>query len=736
MIKISDTVCELINMASFVSDCFGHSYIGKEHLLLVLVGERKFRGIITEQMNEKDIADYATIKNYIAVEFGTGEKNVTGRKKFSSDLVKVLSKASMIASLKKEKEIEVSHVIESMLLQDEVKNMLITVNNNKDNYIGNVCDNRFEYDISYISKISKETPILNSFSKDITLSALNDDLDPVLERENEINSVINILLRKNKNNPCLLGYPGVGKSAVVDGLATNIVKGLVPSALRNKRIVSLDLSSLLAGARYRGDFEERIKNIIAEVKKAKNVILFIDEIHNIVKLGSGEGILDAANILKPELARGEVSIIGATTVDEYMETIERDDALARRFRKVMVDEPDEECSKRILKGIKAKYEKYHDIKIDDEALDIAVERSVKLIIGKYLPDKAIDIIDETASMIRIENKKILNGYDIDRYLDREYGSKIINTAEVKSNIKNEVYGQNNAVDRIIDSIDFNNSGRMKNSKPLSFALCGPKGCGKTFLAESVGKYLFGKDVLLKFNMSEFVEKQSVSKLIGSPPGYVGYDDGGLLFKEISKNPARVIVFDGIENAHSDVLSVIASMMEEGVLRYRGRSVSLKDSVIILTENGRALSNNAPGFLSEESRVERNSEQLGIYSVVSDIITMEKVNVIAAEMIYNRAISELIETTLAFGYRLSVANSVKEVVLNRSLLSTFGYKNIKRTFDKEVGEKVKQALLNKNEDMQDILVDVVDKKITIFYNFMQISLENNRLSMYNTKDKND
>ncbi len=511
-----------------------------------------------------------------------------------------------------------------------------------------------------VSKESREdrvvretkTPTLDQFSRDLTALALRSELDPVIGREQEIERVIEILMRRKKNNPAIIGDPGVGKTAIVEGLAQRISDNDVPDLLKGKRIVSLDLASVIAGTKYRGEFEERMKKILKEVAKTnRNVILFIDEFHTLVGAGAAEGAIDASNILKPSLASGEIQVIGATTLKEYRKYVEKDPALERRFQPVYVREPTIEETVEILKGIRDRYEKFHGVKISDEAIDLAVKLSVKYINDRFLPDKAIDVIDEASARLKLkisknnEVKKIekrikeikdkrLQAIRERRLLEaeqlREEEKNLYNTLKILSldsqgempvlteddirrvislwtgipvekmvedekerlvNMEQELHkrivGQEEAVQAVSRSIRRARSGLKNPNKPIgSFLFLGPTGVGKTELAKTLAEFLFGNEnALIRFDMSEYMEKFTVSRLIGSPPGYVGYEEGGQLTEAVRRKPYSVVLFDEIEKAHPDIFDILLQIMDEGRLTdSQGRTVDFKNTVIILTSN--------------------------------------------------------------------------------------------------------------------------------------------------------
>ncbi len=527
------------------------------------------------------------------------------------------------------------------------------------------------------SEQAKSTPTLNQFGRDLTLLAREDKFDPVIGRDDEIARVIQILSRRTKNNPVLLGEPGVGKTAIAEGLAQAIAKGDVPELLKNKRVFSVDLSGMVAGAKYRGEFEERLKKAMEEVTKDGNVILFIDEIHTIIGAGAAEGAIDAANILKPALARGEIQLIGATTINEYRKYIEKDAALERRFQSVMVGEPTIEDTVKILKGLRPKYEAHHGVKISDSALESAAKLSSRYITDRFLPDKAIDLVDEAASRTKLqtftvspdmkkaedklksissEKQEAINSQDFERAaslrdeektLKEEYdkmreewqnthsSSKEITESDIAAiisswtnipvdklkeeeserlrNLENvlheRVIGQNDAVNAISRAIRRGRVGLKDPKRPIgSFIFLGPTGVGKTELSKALAEALFGdENAMIRVDMSEFMEKHSVSKLVGSPPGYVGYDDAGQLTEKVRRKPYSVILFDEIEKAHPDVFNILLQVLEDGILTdSQGRRVDFRNTVIIMTSNvgaGKLTQAKRVGFGDENTNTE-------------------------------------------------------------------------------------------------------------------------------------
>lgn len=443
------------------------------------------------------------------------------------------------------------------------------------------------------------TPTLDQFSRDLTQLAREGKLDPVIGRENEIKRVVNILCRRTKNNPALIGEPGVGKTAIVEGLSQRIVSGDVPEPLRNKRVVSLDMAAIVAGTKYRGEFEERMRKIINEIRRQQGeIILFVDEFHNIVHAGAAEGAIDAASIFKPALARGELQCIGATTFDDYRKYIEKDAALERRFQPIHVNEPTLEETKNILKGIRHRYEEHHKVKVTDEAVEAAVELADKYITGRFLPDKAIDLMDEASAKVRLEEgreDKEVTPEDVAQIVSIWTGIPVTRLAQseaekflhIEEAIHQRIVDQDEAVRAVAEALRRSRAGLKDRRKPIgSFLFLGPTGVGKTELARALAEYLFGtEDALVKLDMSEYMEKHTVSRMVGAPPGYVGYEEGGQLTEKVRRHPYSVVLFDEIEKAHPDVFNILLQIMDDGRLTdAQGRVVDFRHVIIILTSN--------------------------------------------------------------------------------------------------------------------------------------------------------
>ncbi len=653
----------VINKAYLHAGRFGHTYMGSEHLLLALATEQgSTSASICRVCGIKEEA----ILLRINVLVGRGEPCIVERDGTTPTVRKIIEHAIFLA---KENHVQLAgteHILLALLHEQTCTGCrIINEIGGNINRMTGACSMSVNPDNS-IGTI--KAPTLMKYARDLTRAAREKKFDPVFCRDKEIDRVVQILSRRTKNNPCLVGEAGVGKTAIAEGIAMKIAEGKVPDAIRCKQLFSLNLTAMLAGAKYRGDFEERIKQCLDEVAANKNIILFIDELHTIVGAGAAEGAIDAANILKPQLARGELQIIGATTSEEYRRFIEKDSALERRFQKVLINEPDEEEAVRIITGLKHCYEDFHRVTITDEAVKAAVTMSVRYQPDRFLPDKAIDLIDEACSKARMKSsetpqtlreladslKRMLEKQaatsvsrkkegDTSWYSDSEAPAVIItaeNIAEVVStatgipvtkisdnegkrllNLENElkqrVIGQDEAVSAVADAIRRSRAGLKDPSRPMGcFMFTGPTGAGKTELTKALAECLFGTEkALIRFDMSEYMEKHSVSKLIGAPPGYVGCEDGGQLTEKVRKKPYSVILFDEIEKAHDDIYNILLQIMEDGILTdSKGRQVSFRSTVIILTSNVGAeqiSDKNALGFAPNNSDNSVKSDVLGV-----------------------------------------------------------------------------------------------------------------------------
>lgn len=636
----------LTGQARRESYSLSHDYIGVEHLLLALM---KTGSLATKALEEAG-ANYELLRSIVINNIGKGSA-VRPAKEYSNKVRQIFDRARLFAQKRKKVSASEEDVLLAILNDDDSFTNLMFMLSGLDKKI--IRDNliRLQKEEKSSNTSNNLSENLKKFAKNLNEMAEAGKIDPVIGREDEVERVIQILLRRTKNNPILIGDPGVGKTAIIEGLAQRIVDGKVPFVMKEKTIVSLDLASMIAGTKYRGDFEDRLKKLFGELEQREDVVLFIDEFHMVLGAGASEGSMDAANILKPILAKGDIQIIGATTIDEYRKHVEKDQALTRRMQPVHVEEPNKDDTIKIIEGLKDKYEDHHKVEITDEAIKAAVDLSQRYIQDRFLPDKAIDVIDEACSKERIKNyKENKNQVSKKEILDKlieeknmaineqnfekaaslrdqinetrekiekekeenktdlkisfDEVAKIVSSwskvpitkltedekqkyMDLDIDLKKEVIGQDKAIDKISHAIKRARVGLKDPKKPIgSFIFVGPTGVGKTYLAKSLAKNLFGDmDNLIRMDMSEYMEKFAVSRLVGSPPGYVGYEEGGQLTEAVRKNPYSVILFDEIEKAHPDIFNLLLQILDDGRLTDgQGRTVDFKNTIIIMTSN--------------------------------------------------------------------------------------------------------------------------------------------------------
>ncbi len=796
MYKFTKRAEQALELASKLASEFGHNYIGTEHILYgltkegtgvasqVLLGQEITPEKIEEEI-ETLIGKGEVIEDESAIGFTPRSKRVIENafieaRKLSSEFIG--TEHLLIGIMREGDSVAVRIMMDLKVNPQKLYNEIMKVINEDENagMVEKKANNKTKG--SY-----NQTTTLNQFGTDLTKKAREGKLDPVIGRKDEIERVIQILSRRTKNNPCLIGEPGVGKTAVAEGLAEKIIADDVPQMLKNKRVVSLDIASMVAGAKYRGDFEERIKKCLEEVKKAKDVILFIDEVHTIVGAGSAEGAVDAANILKPLLARGEVQVIGATTLNEYRKYIEKDSALERRFSPVTVGEPSLEETTHILKGIRDKYEAHHNVKIADEAIKAAIELSIRYINDRFLPDKAIDLVDEAASRVKMrtytqpdslkkleekissldkEKEEAIRAQDFEKAAslrDKENEAKeklqkerekwenkntksvTVLTEEdiaevvaswtgipvkkltqseneklknLESTLHQRVIGQNEAVEAVSKAIRRGRVGLKDPNRPIgSFLFLGPTGVGKTELSKALAESLFGnEDAMIRVDMSEYMESHSVAKLIGSPPGYVGFDEGGQLTEKIRRKPYSVILFDEIEKAHPDVMNMLLQILDDGRLTdSQGRTVNFKNTVIIMTSNigARMITDKKNlGFTvasdkKEEAQKEYEAIKKDVMSElkrefkpefinrVDEIIVFHKLTEEDVKQIIDIMLKQVIKRLEKHEIQIELDDSVKELIASKGIDTNFGARPLKRAIQNILEDKIAEEILDGN-----------------------------------------
>lgn len=780
-----------LKLAKKTAQSCGHTYIGTEHLLAGLLKEPEgTAGKVLEEFQVEEKRLIELIEKLIAPSSGTTMVKDPG---YSPRTKRIIEGAAEDAEYMTGEAAGTEHLLLAMLKEtDCVGTRLLHTMGVSIQKLFTAVLTAMGMDREAISEEiqavramnggkAAATPTLDQYSRDLTELAAEGKLDPVVGREKEIARLIQILSRRTKNNPCLVGEPGVGKTAIAEGLAQRIVSGAVPDSMKEKRLVVLDLSGMVAGSKYRGEFEERIKNVVQEVSENQGILLFIDELHTIIGAGGAEGALDASNILKPSLSRGEIQLIGATTLEEYRKYIEKDAALERRFQPVTVEEPSEEEAVAILRGLRPYYEQHHGVKIQDEALDAAVKMSVRYINDRFLPDKAIDVIDEASSKIQLTGfKEVPETEELEKQLQeiRKEKEEAVKTADLprakeiqkrqgeveeqisrlrakaerrnkkkalivdeaavadiisdwtkipvqkltegetkrlahlEKELHKRVIGQEEAVKAVAQAVKRGRVGLKDPNRPIgSFLFLGPTGVGKTELSKALAEAVFGSEqAMIRVDMSEYMEKHSVSKLIGSPPGYVGYEEGGQLSEKVRRNPYSVLLFDEIEKAHPDVFNILLQVLDDGhITDAHGRKVDFKQTIIIMTSNAGAQAIMEPkrlGFMSGDDE-KRDYERMksGVMEEVRRIFKPEFLNRIDEIMVFHvlnkdniKKIVTILLKTLEkrckeqMDITLTVTNSVKDYLAETGFDSKYGARPLRRAIQSRIEDKLANEIL--------------------------------------------
>lgn len=799
-----------IDIATRISKSLHHSYIGTEHILLGLLKEGT--GVASQVLADNGV-EYDKVLELIEELIAPGNAVAVLEDGLSPRAAHVLEVSKAEAARFHSEKIGTEHLLIAMIKETEcvASRLLNTLSVNVQKmYVDTLIamgedvsqyKDEFQNGKPGKRKNAEGTPSLDQFSRDLTELARDGKLDPVVGREAEIDRVIQILSRRSKNNPCLIGEPGVGKTAIVEGIAERIMGGMVPDTVLGKRVVSLDLSGIVAGSKYRGEFEERIKKVLAEVAKAGNVLLFIDEIHTIIGAGGAEGAIDASNILKPALARGEVQVIGATTIEEYRKYIEKDAALERRFQPVVVEEPTEEEAISILKGLRGQYESHHHVTITDEAVEAAVRLSARYINDRFLPDKAIDLMDEAAAKVRLHVggdpreaaelrreiaesqetlEQALSGGDLEAAREAQTKRQELEEKLEKLNAKakqggrrhhqtvgedeiadvvsgwtkipvkkltegeaarlkkleatlhKRVIGQEEAVSAVAKAVRRGRVGLKDPKRPIgSFLFLGPTGVGKTEISKALAEAVFGQEqAMIRVDMSEYMEKHSVSKMIGSPPGYVGHEDGGQLSEKVRRNPYAVILFDEIEKAHPDVFNILLQVLDDGhITDSQGRKVDFKNTIIIMTSNAGAQAIVEPkklGFASGNDEKQNYERMKGsVMEEVRRIFKPEFLNRIDENIVFRalnkddmkqivglmtKELAKRCETQL--GITLVVRDAAKQYIVDKAYDPKYGARPLRRKIQDEIEDPLAEKLLDGSIRRGDEVI-VTTKKNAIF-----------------------
>ena len=739
----TEIACEIIYLAIFEAEKLGYEDVNTRHLLYGLTGVKdSISALILNDVISASEVEKKIVKLKILEHNKLTEENFTPLVKKILDNAKTKAKISGFSLAGSE------HILTEFLQEENNYGLLIL--QEKKIPIENIYLKCLSYNLNTkdtIYKPKKQKNPLTTFGRNLTKLAKEKKLDPLIGRKNELNRIIQILTRRKKNNPCLIGEAGVGKTVVVEGLAEKIANGDVPDSLKNKKIFSLDISLLLSGTKYRGDFEERLKNILTQTK-SKNIILFIDEIHNIVGTGAAEGAIDAANILKPKITGGEIQLIGSTTIDEYSKHIEKDPALERRFQPVLINEPTRMQTIQILHGIKEKYEKFHEIKITKSAIKTATYLSIRYIPDRFLPDKAIDLIDEAASrkkLICSKNKKNfmaqrLTSKDILKILSFWTNISIkqltqteinrLNTLEQK--INKQIFGQEKAVSSLVNAIKRNKTGISSQNKPIgTFLFVGPTGVGKTALCKTLAKTFYGDQKnMLKLDMSEFMEPNSVAKLIGAPPGYVGFNRPNPLTNKIKRSPYLVICFDEIEKAHPDIFNILLQIMDEGVLTdSHYKKINFKNSIIILTSNlfsksktnysSIGFSSNKINNIYKKEIVENELKKVfkpEFLSRIDEIILFNSLSDKSIKNIIKKELNKLIERLKTQNFKLTYKEDIVEYIFNISKNSNSDARSIKKIVTTKIENLISENILHKKiTKKSNLILSIKNSKPNVFYN---------------------
>lgn len=778
---------EALKIAGTIAKELEHPYVGTEHLLLGL--RKVYSGVAGQVLANNGVQEENIEKVIEELISPTSMLGVESRPEYSPRLEYILEEGKVEALRFREAEIGTEHLLLALLgdVDCVAMRILLTLNINPQKILRDILavlgiePREYQEEISAGSN-KKKTDVLEQYGVDLTQKAAEGKLDPVIGRKSEISRLMQILSRRTKNNPCLVGEPGVGKTAVIEGLAQQIAAGVVPDSMKEKRILTMDLSGMVAGSKYRGEFEERMKRLIQEVKNAGNIILFLDEVHTIIGAGGAEGAIDASNILKPSLARGEVQLIGATTIAEYRKHIEKDAALERRFQPVTVEEPSEEQCLEILEGLKAKYEEHHHVEIEADALKAAVRLSSRYISDRFLPDKAIDVVDEACSKVSLRGFKapesiyqleelieklrvdledairsgdmneatVLNKEREDakkkldqtrsRFQKRMSEKEVVVTEDdmalvvaewtkvpvqrlkesesarlqkLEQTLHKRVIGQDEAVSAVAKAVRRGRVGLKDPKRPIgSFLFLGPTGVGKTELSKALAEALFGnEEAMIRVDMSEYMEKHSVAKMIGSPPGYVGHDDGGQLSEQVRRHPYSVVLFDEIEKAHPDVFNILLQVLDDGhITDSQGRKVDFRNTVIIMTSNAGAkaivdpkkLGFNAKEDLADDYKQMKSNVMKEIKLLfrpeflnrIDEILVFHPLGKQEMKKIVSLMCNELIKRAKEqLNIKLTIRDSVKKHIVETGTDQKYGARPLRRALQNQLEDRLAEAMLS-------------------------------------------
>ncbi len=782
----------------------GYNYVGTEHLLIGLLGD-------SGNVCQKAFGDRVTldrVRQAVDRLVGKGDFNFDESFGYTPRTKKVLEMSLYEAKNLNHSYVGVEHMLLALIREQEgvaarvLIDLGVDIKKAREQLMNTLSTGETATDGKQAAGGGKDTPILNQYGRDLTKSAHDGELDPVIGRQNEIERIVQILSRRTKNNPVLIGEPGVGKTAVAEGLAQKIVEGSVPEMLRQKRVVMLDLGSMLAGSKYRGEFEERLKGAMVEIRQAGNIILFIDEMHTLIGAGAAEGAIDAANIIKPALARGEMQVIGATTIDEYRKHIEKDAALERRFQPVTVGEPSKQETIEILRGLRDKYEAHHKVRITDEAMEAAVSLSDRYITDRFLPDKAIDLVDEACSRVRIQNftappdmkeiedKVLALGKEKEEAISNQEFEKAAHIRDQEQQLRTQmteqrkewegkaqrtdlsisendvaqivgmwtgipvskltedeqtrllhledelhkmVVGQDEAVSAVARAVRRSRAGLKDPKRPMgSFIFLGPTGIGKTELCRALGQSLFGdRNALIRIDMSEYMEKHAISRMIGSPPGYVGHDEGGQLTEQIRRKPYSVVLFDEIEKAHPDVFNILLQIMEDGRLTdSKGRTVDFRNAIIVMTSNAGSSTlkkQKTLGFGVSAQDKEKSYEAMKasvmdelkrsfrpeFLNRVDEVIVFHALDEAHIRSVVDIMLTQLFERLTERGITLEIDNAARAHLAAVGFDPEYGARPLRRAIQRQVEDALSEEILSGKIAIGDHVRVTVDGEKMVF-----------------------
>lgn len=727
-----------------IAQKMGHISVGTEHILLGIMSQGKND---TNDLLEQMGVSFNAVHNAVTSVMGTGRQSELCHEDLSINAVTVLKNANLIARGNNKWTVDVSEIMLAIVQNENciARQLLFIYIKDQQSFIASlqrICGKfgalQFQNTARKEEEARKEYKTLEKYAKNLVREAQKNPFDPCLERDKEIEQLIEILLRRQKNNPCLVGQAGVGKTAIVEGVANMIAQKSTPPEMWNKSIYSLDITQLIAGTKYRGDFEDRLKNIIDEVSGDKDVVLFIDEIHIIATAGAAEGAIDAASILKPALARGKVQVIGATTMEEYRRVIEKDGALERRFSKVDVCEPTVQGAINILSGLKERYEKHHNLRIDDSAVTAAVKLSERYIQGRYLPDKAVDLLDQTCARAKLQNIFVVDEGMVQRVISDRTKIPLEQLTKqekeklemLESNLSRYIIGQDKAIKAVAYAMKKWRVGLGEKDRPIaSFLFLGPTGVGKTQTCKVLSRCIYGDEKsIIRIDCSEYGEKNDVNKLIGSPPGYIGYDDGGKLEKELLPHPYSVVLFDEIEKAHPDFTNLLLQILDDGfVTTSGGKTVSFKNAIIIMTSNvgARQMSSSGCnlGFAKEDSREQYNQNIVDaalkerfspeFLGRIDEVITFDPLSRQSVEKIVLLMLEQLKDKLQNLNITLNCSNRLLEYISQKGYSKSYGARPLRKEISNTVENFLSEGIFNGKIKANDtIYLDIEDEKVVM------------------------